>query len=59
MILCKSFKTQFQNAEEREDYPMMEIWGESLRKCTNDTVAIAKTVLAVEDIVKGKAIIHA
>ena len=57
MTLCRSFKTQFQNAEERKDYGMMQIWGDALRRTTNDTIAVAKTVLAVEELVKGKRIV--
>jgi len=53
-VLCKSFMTQFKNAEDREDHPMMIIWGEALRKATANCVEVAKTVLAVEEIVKGK-----
>jgi len=52
--LCQSFYKKFKHAEERDDHEWMLAWGEALRKCTNDVVAIAKTVLAVEDIVKGK-----
>lgn len=37
----------------------MRIWAEALRKITNDCVSIAKTVLGVEEIVKGKSKIRA
>jgi len=50
--LCKKFMTEFKNAEERDDQPMMIIWGEALRKVTMNCVDIAKTVLGVEEIVK-------
>jgi len=52
--VCKSFNTQFKNAEERDDHEAMRIWGEALRKATMNCVEVAKTVLAVEEIVKGK-----
>jgi len=50
--LCKSFFTQFKKAEESEDYSMMLVWGEALRKTTANCVEVAKTVLGVEEIVK-------
>ena len=50
--LCKSFFTQFKKAEEEEDYEMMRIWAEALRKATMNCVDVAKTVLGVEEIVK-------
>jgi len=56
--LCKSFYKKFKHAEEADDQEWMIIWGEALRKVTNDCVAIAKTVLAVEEIVRGKQIIR-
>ena len=59
MTLCRSFKTQFQNAEEKEDYGMMQIWGDALRKTTMNCADLAKTVLGVEEIVKGKQVIRA
>jgi len=52
--LCKSFMTQFKKAEERDDHPMMIVWGEALRKTTANCVEVAKTVLGVEEIVKAK-----
>lgn len=54
--LCKSFYKKFKHAEEADDQEWMLAWGEAFRKVTNDTVAIAKTVLKVEEIVKGKMI---
>ena len=54
--VCKSFKTQFKHAEEREDYEAMKSWAEALRKTTVNCVDIAKTVLGVEEIVKGRKI---
>jgi len=56
--VCKAFRTKFNHAEEDDNEEGMRIWGEALRKVTNDCVAIAKTVLGVEEIVKGKAKIH-
>ena len=56
-ILCRSYKTQFQNAEANEDYEKMVIWGECLRKVIMNCSDIAKTVLGVEEIVKGKKIV--
>jgi len=52
--LCKKFFTEFKNAEERDDGAMMIAWGESLRKATMNCVDVAKIVLAVEEIIKGK-----
>ena len=57
-VLCKSFMKQFRNAEERDDHAMMIIWGEALRKATANCVEVAKTVLAVEEIVNGKRVIN-
>ena len=54
--LMKSYQTQYENAEERGDHGMMQIWGEALRKVTVNTSEIAKTVLRVEEIVKGKKV---
>ena len=45
-----------QHAEEKEDWHMYEVWGECLRKVTMNCVEIAKTVLKVEEIVKGKKV---
>ena len=56
--LCKKFFTEFRNAEERGDEEAMRMWGEALRKATMNCVDIAKTVLAVEEIVKGKRAIN-
>jgi len=52
--LCKKFFTEFKNAEDRDDSAMMIIWGEALRKATMNTVEIARVVLGVEEILKGK-----
>ena len=54
--LCKSFYKKFKHAEESDDKEWMLAWGEAFRKVTNDTVAIARVVLRVEEIVKGKNI---
>jgi len=52
--VCKRFMTEFKKAEEEDDYEMMRIWGEALRKVTMNCVDVAKTVLGVEEIVKAK-----
>jgi len=52
----KSFYKKFRHAEEADDREGMIIWGEAFRKCSNDIIALAKCVLQVEDIVKGKRI---
>ena len=54
--VCKSFRTQFKHAEEEGDHEQMKSWGEALRKTTVNCVEIAKTVLQVEAIVKGKKV---
>jgi len=54
--LCKKFFTEFKKAEETDNSDLMIIYGEALRKVTMNTVEIAKTVLGVEEIVKGKSI---
>jgi len=56
--VCKRFITEFKKAEEQDDNAMMIIWGEALRKVTMNTVDIAKTVLGVEEIVKGKRVMN-
>jgi len=52
--LCKAALKKFKHYDEKGDDLMMIAWAEAFRKATNDCVAIAKTVLRVEDIVKGK-----
>jgi len=54
--LCKKFLTNFKKAEQEDNEDMMIIWGECLRKVTMNCVDVAKTVLGVEDIVKGKRV---
>jgi len=54
--LCKRFFTLFKQAEEDDNKDLMIIYGEALRKVTMNCVDVAKTVLAVEEIVNGKAI---
>ena len=54
--ICKKAFTEFKKAEEEDNEDMMIIWGECLRKVTMNCVDIAKTVLAVEEIVKGKRV---
>ena len=56
--LCRSALKKFKSAEEAGDNLMMIAWAESFRKCTMNCVDVAKTVLAVEEIVKGKNIIR-
>jgi len=55
-ILCKRFMTEFKKSVEEDNGEMMRIWGEALRKVTMNCVEIAKTVLGVEEIVKGKTV---
>ena len=52
--LCKKFFTEFKKAEETDNSDLMIIYGEALRKSTMNTVEIARVVLAVEEIIKGK-----
>jgi len=54
--LAKSAQTKYKNAVEREDELMSLAWLESARKTINSTIAVASTILQVEDIVKGKRI---
>ena len=55
-FVCKSFDKKFRHAERDDNEAMMQIWGEALRKATMNCVDIAKTVLGVEEIIKGRAI---
>ena len=50
---------EFKNAEEEGNTNMMIQWGEALRKTTMNCQDIAKTVLGVEELVKGKTVIRA
>jgi len=54
--ICKKAFTEFKKAEEEDNKFMMLSWAECLRKTTMNTVEIAKTVLGVEEIVKGKRV---
>ena len=54
--LCKRFYTEFKKAEEDDNKDLMIIYGEALRKVTMNCVDVAKTVLGVEEIVKGKTV---
>jgi len=54
--VCKRFMTEFRKAVEEDNEDMMIIWGECLRKVTMNIVDVAKTVLGVEEIVKGKRV---
>jgi len=55
--VCKGFRTKYKHAQENDDEEAMRIWGEALRKITMNTVEIAKTVLGVEEILKGRKIV--
>ncbi len=55
-MTAKMLKTNMVRCQEEGDYPMVLQWQEALRKMTNSCVDIAKTVLGVEEIVKGKKI---
>lgn len=54
--IIKAFRTRFKDAVEEGDEDKMQIWAEAIRKQTGLCVDIAKTVLGVEEIVKGKKI---
>jgi len=54
--VAKRFLTEFKKAEENDDGDLMRIWGESFRKITVNIVEIAKCVLDIEEIVKGKSV---
>ena len=54
--IIKAFRTRFKAAVEEGDEAKMLKWGEAVRKKTVNCVDIAKTVLGVEEIVKGKKI---
>jgi len=52
--LCKKAFSEFKRAEEEDNADMMIAWAECLRKNTMNCVDVAKTVLGVEEILKGK-----
>jgi len=52
--VAKRFLSEFKKAEENDDGDLMRIWGEAFRKITVNIVEVAKIVLQIEDIVKGK-----
>ena len=52
--MCKAFRTKFDHAEKDGNDEAMRSWGEALRKTTMNCTEIAKTVLGVEEIVRGK-----
>jgi len=52
--MAKSAQTKYKTAEEKGDEVMALAWSESFRKMANATIAVACTVLNVEEIVKGK-----
>ena len=54
--ICKKAFSEFKKAEEEGNDSMMLSWAECLRKTTMNCTDIAKTVLAVEEIVKGKRV---
>ena len=53
----KALRTKFKHAVEEDDEEKMLIWVEAIRKQTVNCVDIAKTVLGVEEIVKGRKIV--
>lgn len=55
--LAKSLETNYNNAMEEGNLSMALSWQEAARKMTNSCVDIAKTVLGVEEIVKGRKIV--
>ena len=56
--LAKSLETNYNNAMDEGDLHMALSWQEAARKMTNSCIAVAMTVLGVEDIVKGKQVIR-
>jgi len=52
--IIKAFRTRFKKAEAEGDEEKMMIWAEAIRRQTVNCTEIAKTVLKVEEIVKGK-----
>ena len=52
--VCKQMNTKFKLAIKEGNDSMALVYAESLRRITMDTVAIAKVVLGVEEIVKKK-----
>jgi len=54
--VAKRFFTEFKKCEESEDFEMMRCWAECYRKITMNIVEIAKTVLSVEELIKGKTV---
>jgi len=53
-FITKTFDKKLRHAEAEDNDLKIEIWGEALRKVLNDQAALAKTVLSVEQLVKGK-----
>jgi len=54
--LCKRFFTLFKQAEEEDNGDRMIMYGEALRKVTMNCCDLAKTVLGVEELIKGKRV---
>ena len=54
--LVRSYRTQYKHAEKRGDINAMQWLGEAQRKVEMNCVEVAKTVLQVEAIVKGKKV---
>ena len=54
--LAKSAESKYKSAIERDDEIMSLAWLESARKTINSTIDVAKTILSVEEVVKGKRI---
>jgi len=54
--LAKSAQTKYKSAIDRDDELMSLAWLESARKTINSTIAVACTILQVEEVIKGKRI---
>jgi len=52
--VLKRFLTLFRQAEKDDNSDLILIYGEAIRKCTQNVVAIAVVVLKIEEIVEGK-----
>ena len=54
--VCKQMNSKFKQAIKEGNDDMARVYAESLRRITMDTVAIAKVVLGVEEVIKKKRI---
>jgi len=52
--VLKRFITLFKQAEKDENSDLLLIYGEAIRKTTQNVVAIACVVLKIKEIVEGK-----